>query len=81
MFYEEFFIVFPEGDIQEVQGRLNIGAIVDLNGNPLPLPLSSPRIIAFQISKIRVDEKKGSRAVYHHLDLLSAFELEEYCHP
>ena len=78
MFISEFFIVFPEGDVQEISGRLPINAIVDINGNPLSLPLPTNRIIAFRVARIKADEKKGGNETYHFLELLSAEELLEY---
>ena len=78
MFITEYFIVFPEGDIQEIDRRLPINDIVDINGNHLSLPLVTNRMIAYRVAKISTDEKKGSSSAYHHLELLSADELLEY---
>jgi len=78
MFISEYFIVFPEGDVQEVQGRLPFNSLVDVNGNVLSLPLKTNRMIAFKVSGIKTEEKKGSSETYHFLDLMSAEELIEY---
>jgi len=78
MFLNEFFIVFPEGDVQEIGGRLPFNAIVDINGNQLPLPLPTNRMIAFRVARIKTDENKGGNETYHFLELLSAGELLEY---
>jgi len=78
MFISEYFIVFPEGDVQEVQGRLPFNSLVDVNGNVLSLPLKTNRMIAFKVSGIKTEEKKGSSKTYHFLDLMSAEELIEY---
>ena len=75
MFINEYFIVFPEGDVQEIPGRLPINAIVDMNGRALPLPLPTNRMIAFRVAKIKTDEKKGGNETYHFLELLGAGEL------
>ena len=74
----EFFIVFPEGDIQEIPGRLPINDIVDINGNHLALPLPTNRMIAFRVARISTKENKGSTETYHCLELLSANELLEF---
>ena len=79
MFMEDFFIVFPEGDMQEIPGRLRLNQIVDVNGGLLPLPLSTNRTIAFRVAKVSTKENKGSSETYHYLELLSALELLEYC--
>ncbi|MDR2479485.1 MAG: hypothetical protein LBD48_09260 [Treponema sp.] len=78
MFLNEFFIVFPEGDVQEIDGCLPINAIVDLNGRPLSLPLPTSRMIAFQVVKIKTDENRGGNETYHYLELLGAETLLEY---
>jgi hypothetical protein len=74
----EYFIVFPEGDVQESTGRLSINQIVDLNGNPLPLPIVNARIIAFRVEKVTVKENRGGTETYHYLGLVSVSELASY---
>ncbi|MDR2596214.1 MAG: hypothetical protein LBC76_02725 [Treponema sp.] len=78
MFICEYFIVFPDGDIQEIQGRLPFNALVDMNGNVLPLPLPTNKMIVYKVDGIKTEEKKGSSETYHFLELLSAEELLEY---
>jgi hypothetical protein len=78
VFISEYFIVFPEGDIQEVQGRLPFNALVDMNGNVLYPPLPTNKMIAFRVTGIKTEEKKGSSETYHFLELMSAEELLEY---
>jgi hypothetical protein len=78
MFISEYFIVFPEGDAQEIKGRLPFNALVDVNGNVLSPPLPTNKMIAFKVAGIKTDEKKGSSETYHFLELLSAEDLLEY---
>jgi hypothetical protein len=78
MFISEYFMVFPEGDVQEIRGRLPFNAIVDMNGNVLSPPLPTNKMIAYKVAAIKTEEKKGSSETYHFLDLLSAGELLEY---
>jgi hypothetical protein len=78
MFTNEYFVVFPEGDLQEIPGRLPLNDIVDINGRSLPLPLPTNRIIAFRVAKIRVNENRGGDETFHHLELLTAEELLPY---
>lgn len=75
----EYYIVFPEGDEQEVSGPLRIDELVDMNGQPLALPLPTPRMIVYRVVKIRRREDKGEEATYHYLELVSASELLSYC--
>jgi hypothetical protein len=78
MFMNEYFIVFPEGDVQEIPGRLTINELVDVNGRPLKIPLPTNRMIAFRVARIRVSENKGGNETFHFLELLSAEELQGY---
>jgi hypothetical protein len=75
MFMNEYFIVFPEGDIQEVPGRLSLNELVDVNGDELSLPLRTNRMIVFRVARIKVEENKGGNETYHFLELMSAEEL------
>jgi hypothetical protein len=78
MHISEFFIVFPEGDVQEIQGRLPFNSLVDMNGNVLNLPLPTNKMIVFKVAGIKTEERTGVSETYHFLDLLSAEELLEY---
>jgi len=78
MFMEDFYIVFPEGDVQEVPGRLPFNTLVDMNGNVLSLPLPTNRMIVFRVARITTREYKGSNETYHYLELMSAEELLSY---
>ena len=78
MFFEEFYIVFPEGDVQEVSGRLPFNTLVDMNGNVLSLPLPTNKMIVFRVARIKTNENKGSNETFHFLELMSAEELRPY---
>jgi hypothetical protein len=79
MTIDEYYIVYPEGGCQELEAALRIDQLVDLNGRPLPLPLSSPRTIAYRVVKIRHTEERGIHAVFHYAELVPASELLSYC--
>jgi hypothetical protein len=78
MFFEEFFIVFPEGDVQEIPERLPFNALVDMNGNVLYPPLPTSKMIAFRVNRIKTNENKGSNETFHFLELMGAEELLPY---
>ena len=78
MFMTEYFIVFPEGDTQEIQGRLMLNQLVDVNGNPLDLPLPTNRMVVFRVTKVKTNDYKGGSETYHFLEQVSARELSEY---
>jgi hypothetical protein len=78
MFMEEFYIVFPEGDVQEVPGRLPFNALVDMNGRVLKGPLPTNKMIVFRVARITTSENKGGSETFHFLELMSAGELLAY---
>jgi hypothetical protein len=79
MTIDEYYIVYPEGESQEIQAPLGIDELVDLNGSALALPLPSPRTIAYRVVKIRHTEERGTHAVFHYVELVPARELAAYC--
>jgi len=78
MHISEYFLVFPEGDVQEINGRLPFNVLVDMNGNVLDLPLPTNKMIVFKVAGIKTEERTGVSETYHFLDLMSAEELLEY---
>jgi hypothetical protein len=79
MTIDEYYIVYPEGESQELSAPVGINELVDLNGLPLPLPLASPRVIAYRVVKIRNTEERGVHAIFHYVELVPAYELVSYC--
>ena len=78
MFMTEYFIVYPEGDTQEIQNRLTLNQLVDVNGNPLSLPLPTNRMVVFRVEKIKTNDYKGGSETFHFLEQVSARELTEF---
>ena len=78
MFMREYFLVYPDGDTQEIDGRLSFNELVDVNGNPIELPLQSSRMLVFRVEKIKTNDYKGGSETYHFLEQVSARELSEY---
>lgn len=70
------FIVYPDGDVQEIPHDLQWNQIVDLNGSPLPLPLRNSRLIAYRVMGKRTAVGTGTEDVYFPLSLLTRPELE-----
>jgi hypothetical protein len=71
-------IIFPEGDSQEIQHKLRINQLVDLNGNPLPLPLPTPKMIVYRVFRISTEIMRGEEKILHHLELMRRDELEDF---
>ena len=80
MFIESHHLVYPEGEIQEIQRPLRFNSLVDMNGNPLQLPLQTHRMIVYRVYRIRHDESRGERAIYYHLELVRGEELFSLVH-
>ena len=78
MYMTDYFIVFPEGDTQEIRGRLALNQLVDVNGNPLDLPLPTNRMVVFRVARISTNDYKGGAETFHYLEQMSARELLEY---
>lgn len=78
MFINSYYIVYPDGDTQEIGGRLRLDQLVDINGNPMRTPLPSSRIIAYRVIKIVTKQSRGEDAVYHYLEVVPARELEQF---
>ena len=72
------YIVYPDGDIQEIPQRLKVNQLVDLNGYPLSLPLKTARMIAYRIYKISTEQITGEENLYHYAELVNVDELETY---
>jgi hypothetical protein len=69
------YIVYPEGDLQEIGHTLRFNQYVGLNGEPLQLPLPSPRTIVYKVYRISTDEGKGETETYYYLELVTGREL------
>lgn len=74
----EYYVVYPDGDRQEIPGPLEFDALVDLNGQPLPLPLPTAKMIAYRVVKIRRSEERGEAVSLHYVELVPAAELLRY---
>lgn len=73
----EYQIVYPDGEAQEISRRLRINELVDVNGNPLRLPLPSAMMIVYRVYRMSTDTEIGLETVSFHLEQLSRAELEE----
>ena len=70
-------LIYPEGDIQELEHRLTVNQIVDLNGLPLSLPLSTDRMIVYRVYKITTDTSIGEEVTNYHLEQVKRNDLRE----
>lgn len=78
---ESRYIIYPDGEMIEIEHALRIDDLVDLNGFPLPLPLRDSKIIAYRVTKVRRREERGSIDIEHHLELVPVSDLLGYIRP
>ena len=78
MFMKSNFIIYPEGDVQEIDHSLSINQLVDLNGSPLNMPLPTTKMIVYRVYKINVKTPTGQEIRQHYLELVNVNELEQY---
>jgi len=71
-------IVYPEGDVIEIEHDLSINQLVDLNGMPLPLPLPTARMIAYRVFRKSTQVVRKEEMVSYYLELVSAAELRAF---
>lgn len=74
----EYYIIFPDGEKQEINHPLNVGMLIDVNGNILPEKLKTNKTLAYQISSKRTLEQNGIVQTIYMLEQLSADELLDY---
>ena len=60
----------------EIEHELRVNQLVDLNGNPLPLPLPSARMIVYRVWKVSTRAERNTEELFYHLELVTRPELE-----
>ena len=70
-------IVYPEGDSQEIEHTLSINQLVDINGFPLALPIPTTRMIVYRVFRIATESLKGEDIIRYYLEQLWREEMEE----
>ena len=69
---------YPEGDEREVDHVLAVNQLVDLNGFPVSLPLTTSRTIVYRVWKVTTAEERKMEEITYHLELVTRPELEAY---
>ena len=70
-----YILKYPEGDEIEIEYALNFNQIVDINGNPLQLPISSPQMIVYRVYRVSTSEERKEITKYYYLELIVGQEL------
>lgn len=71
-------VVYPEGDVREIEHDLAMRDLVDINGRPLPLPLPTHRLIAYRVFRKSTEIVRREEIVTYWLELIPAAELRAY---
>ncbi|MBN1698367.1 MAG: hypothetical protein JW881_12705 [Spirochaetales bacterium] len=71
-------LLYPEGDFQEINHRLKVNQLVDLNGIPLKIPLPTAKMIVYRVFRISTELTRNEEFTNYHLEQLNRNELEEY---
>jgi len=71
-----YYLVYPEGDLQEIDAPLSFDEIVGLNGMPIRLPLATARTLAYRVYRINRKEERGETAHFYFLEQIVGRELE-----
>ncbi|HBD92606.1 MAG: hypothetical protein A2015_15900 [Spirochaetes bacterium GWF1_31_7] len=78
MEYHSYYIVFPEGDAQQIRHPLDIGNIVDMNGNLYEDENRlHPKLIAYRVSGYSKKINFKEIDHYYRLAILNADEVTE----
>jgi len=70
-----FKLKYPEGDEREIEHSLNFNQIVDLNGNPIRIPIPSSKMIIYRVYKISTSEERKEITKNYYLELVTGKEL------
>ena len=52
--------------------------MVDINGNPLSLPLPTSMMIVYRVYKISADSNRNEDITNYHLEQVSVNELDDF---
>ena len=74
----EYYIIYPDGEKQEISGPVSIGTFLDINGNQLPHQLPTNKMIVYQVQSKRTIENLGIVQIIYVVEQLDAEELLDY---
>lgn len=74
MFIHSHYLVYPNGDSQEIAGPVPFNALVGMNGEPLDPPVRRGSII-YRVFRIQREENRGESTHMYFLELVEGAEL------
>lgn len=76
MTIRECYLVFPDGDTQEIEHTLTIDDIVDVNGFILSESALETTNLMYRVHKIRQQENTGCVITFYYLEQLTIFDIK-----
>ncbi|MBP5450337.1 MAG: hypothetical protein J6Y01_09515 [Spirochaetales bacterium] len=80
MEYYQYFIIFPDGEQQEIHHSLMMGDIVDINGNICGSSDLDPHRIAYRVAGCRRNDYFKEITWYYKLELMTRDDVEDEIH-
>lgn len=77
MRYFYYYIVFPNGDKQPIDHSLNVGDMVDINGNIFEQTTLNPKQITYLVNGKKEKIHFKETHIYYKLDLMKAVEVND----
>ncbi|HPO49979.1 MAG TPA: hypothetical protein PLO89_06595 [Spirochaetota bacterium] len=77
MEYFNYFLIFPEGDNQEISHSLRYGDIIDINGNVYSPSSLDPRKIAYEVTGIQKKTHFKETTIYYRVEKLNRNEVAD----
>ena len=77
MEYFNYFLLFPEGDSQEIYHPLKFGDIIDINGNVCSRSDLNPRKIAYEVTGVQKKTHFKETVIYYKVEKLNSNEVSD----
>ena len=71
----EFYLIYPEGDVVEINNEIHFSSIVNICGEVIPKHLLNTKTLAYYIAKKQSKEERGIHKTFYILEQLSLNEL------
>jgi hypothetical protein len=69
---------YPDGGTQRASRPIRYGALLDVNGNELELPLSTSRMLVYRVWKATTEETRNEMIRHYFLEQVAPSELEDW---
>ncbi len=69
---------YPDGGTQESARAVRPGALLDVNGNPLGLPLPTMRMLVYRAWKVSSESTRNEEITHYWLEQVPPGELRDY---